>query len=60
MQQADVRIRFLDNLSVHFENQAQHAMCRGMLRPEVHCEILNLSHRLPDPSGRPNNGCRRE
>ena len=45
MQQADVRVRLLNNLSVHFENQAQHAMRRRVLRPEVHREILNLSHR---------------
>ena len=45
MQQADVRIGALDNFAVHFENQPQHAVRRRMLRPEIHREVLNLSHR---------------
>ena len=36
MQQADVRIGALDHLAVELEHQAQHAVRRRMLRPEIH------------------------
>jgi hypothetical protein len=44
MQQADVRIGLLDHLAVHLQHQAQHAVRRRMLRPEVHREVADLSH----------------
>ncbi len=40
MQQADVRVGALDHLAVHLQHEAQHAVRRRMLRPEVHREIL--------------------
>ena len=51
MQQADMRIRALNDFAVHLQHQAQHAVGRRMLRPEIHREILNLSHCRADPSG---------
>ncbi len=42
MQQADMRIGALDHLAVHLQHQAQHAMGRRMLRPEIHREALDL------------------
>ena len=44
MQQADVRIGLLDDLAVHLEHQAQHAVRGRMLRTEVHREIADLVH----------------
>ena len=46
MQEADVRIGALDDLAVELEHQAQHAVRRRMLRPEIHGVVTNLSHRL--------------
>ena len=48
VQQTDVRVRLLDRLAVHLEHQAKHAVRRGMLRPEIHRVVLDLSHR-PGP-----------
>ena len=45
MQKADVRVGLLDDLAVHFEHQAQHAVGGRMLRTEIHREILDLRHR---------------
>jgi hypothetical protein len=45
MQQTDVRIGSLNDFTVHFEDQSQDAVRGRVLRPEVHREILNLSHR---------------
>src|SRR3546814_15267352 len=42
MQEADMRIEPIDHLAVHFHDQAQHAMGRGMLRPEIHRQRLDL------------------
>ena len=39
-----MRVGFLDDLTVHLEHEAQHAVGRGMLRTEVQREIANLSH----------------
>ena len=39
MQQTDMRIHTLDNLAVEFENEAQNAMRRWMLRAEVKREV---------------------
>ena len=36
VQQADVRVGALDDFAVQLEHQAQHAVRRRMLRPEVH------------------------
>jgi hypothetical protein len=44
MQHADVRVRVLHHLAVHFQYQAQHAVRRRMLRPEVHRVIANFGH----------------
>ena len=45
MQQADMRVRFLNGLAFNLEHQTQYAMRRRMLRAEVHRIALNLSHR---------------
>ena len=39
MQQADMRIDALDHLAVELEHQAQHAVRRRMLRPEIDGEV---------------------
>jgi hypothetical protein len=44
VQQADVRIGALDDFAVELEHQAQHAVGRGMLRPEVERVVLDFSH----------------
>jgi hypothetical protein len=44
MEQTDVRIGFLDDLAVHLEHQAQHAVRCRMLRTEIHREIADLVH----------------
>ncbi len=41
MQQADVRIDALDDLAVELEHQAQHAVGRGVLGPEVDVELAH-------------------
>ena len=45
MQQAYVRIGFMDDLSLQFQHQAQHTVCRRVLRAEIHRVTLDLSHR---------------
>ena len=42
MQQADVGIAAFDDLAVHLDDQAQHAVGRRVLRPEVHRQGLDL------------------
>jgi hypothetical protein len=42
VEQADVRVNALDNLAVEFKHQAQHAMGRRMLRPEVDGEVAQI------------------
>ena len=44
VQQADMRIGAFDDLAVQFQHQAQHAVGRRMLRPEVHRVVFDLSH----------------
>jgi hypothetical protein len=44
VQQADVRIRLLDDLTVELQHQAQHAVCGRMLRAEVHRVVADLAH----------------
>ena len=39
MQKSDMRIDALDNFAVEFEHEAQHAVGRRMLRPEIDGEI---------------------
>ena len=46
MQQADMRIGALDHLAVHLEHEAQHAVRRRMLRPEIHREAFDLRLRI--------------
>ncbi len=46
MQQPDMRIGALHHLAVHFEDEAQHAMRRRMLRPEIHREALDEGFRV--------------
>ena len=41
----DVRIGPLDHFAVHLEHEAQHAVCSRVLRPEIHRETLDISHR---------------
>src|SRR5438067_7656226 len=40
VQKADMRIDALNDLAIEFEYQAQHAMSRRMLRPEIDAEGL--------------------
>ncbi len=42
VQQTDMRVRALDHFAVHFQDQAQHAVGRRVLRTEVQVEILDL------------------
>ncbi len=42
MEEADMRIGTLHDLAVHLEDEAQHAVGRRMLRPEIHGEALDL------------------
>jgi hypothetical protein len=44
MQEPDVRVRALYHLSVELEHEPQHAVRRGMLRPEVHRVVAYLCH----------------
>ena len=44
VQQADVRVGTLHDLAVHFQHQAQHAVGRRVLRPEVQGVVLDLGH----------------
>jgi hypothetical protein len=48
MQEPDMRIDALDHLAVKLKDQAQHAVGRRMLRPEIHGEIAQrgFSRRL--------------
>ncbi len=54
VQEADVRIGPLDHLAVQLQDQPEHAVRRGMLRPEVHAVALepDFGHR-PIPINRP-------
>ena len=45
MQEADVRIGALDHLAVELEHEAQHAVRRRMLRPEVDVEVADVGFR---------------
>ena len=47
MEQADVRVGALDDLAVELEHEAQHAVRRRVLRPEVHRVVLqrDVGHR---------------
>ena len=54
MQETDVRVDALDHLTVKLQHQPQHAVGRGMLRPEVDGEVAGGrgSRRLrPDIGG---------
>ena len=44
MQKPDVRVRFLNDLPVHLEHQAQHAVRCRVLRSEIHRVIAYLGH----------------
>ena len=46
MQQADMRIDALDDFAIEFEHQAQHAVGRRMLRPEIDGEIALCRRRV--------------
>ncbi len=56
-----MRIDALDDLAVEFQHQAQHAMRRRVLRPEVDVEVADallarldvLRHARPDASAQP-------
>jgi hypothetical protein len=48
MQEADVRIGALNDLTIHLEHQSQHAVRSRVLWPKVQREILDLRH-----AGRP-------
>ena len=42
MKQPDMRIDALDNLAVELEHEAQHAVRRRMLRPEIDREVADV------------------
>ena len=42
MQQADVRVDALDHLAVQLQHEAQHAVRRGVLGPEVDVEVADF------------------
>ena len=42
VEQADMGVDPLDHLAVHLHHHAQHAMGRGMLRPEIQGDRLDL------------------
>ena len=42
VQEADMRIGALDHFAVHLQHEAEHAVGRRMLRPEIHGEALDL------------------
>jgi hypothetical protein len=44
MQEADVRVGALDHLAVELEHEAQHAVGRRVLRPEIHRVVADLGH----------------
>ena len=58
VQQADMRIGFLDDLAVELEHETQHAVRRRVLRTEVHGVGLDLGHRLSVLSAPGRSGCR--
>ena len=49
MQKTDMRIDALDHLAVELQHEAQDAVRRGVLRPEVDVELadVGLWHRAP-------------
>ena len=46
MEQADMRVDALDDLAVELEHEAQHAMGRRMLRPEIDGEVAVVAFML--------------
>ncbi len=66
MQQADMRIRALDDLAAHLENEAEHAVRGRMLRAEIDIEGFDLgfSHgqafpAFSSPGRRPSHGLKK-
>ena len=53
MQQADVRVGTLHDFAVELEHEAQHAVGRRMLRPEIHRVVADLLHGVTFPGARP-------
>ena len=49
MQQADMRIDAVDDLAVELEHEAQHAVRRRMLRPEIDGEVADLGRGTARP-----------
>ena len=43
MEKADMRVDALDDFAVKLQHEAQHAVRRGMLRPEIDGEIAEAS-----------------
>src|SRR5216684_6612443 len=41
VQQTDMRVGTLDDLSIHLEDEPHDAVCRRMLRPEIHHVVLD-------------------
>jgi hypothetical protein len=39
MEQSNVRVDALNNLAIEFQNQAQNAMRRRVLRPKIYGEV---------------------
>jgi len=49
MQQSHMRVCLLNGLALNLKNETQYTVRRRMLRAEVHCVALNLSHRCSRP-----------
>jgi len=44
VQEANVRVCALHNLSIKFQNQSEHAVGRWVLRTKVQCVVFNFCH----------------
>jgi hypothetical protein len=68
VQEADMRIDAVDHLAVEFQHEAQHAVRRRVLRPEIdvevadvvlsHCNVLSASSAPFSPDSRTGNPAR--
>ena len=42
VEQPNVRVDALDQLAIQLQHEAEHAVCRRMLRPEINCECTDF------------------
>jgi len=59
VEQADVGVGALDDLTVHLQHQAQHAVGGRMLGAEVQGVVADLRHLRRPSAGSRRSGCRR-